>query len=327
MNNVKVFFKKNYRLLIGFIIGLIVAGTGVYAATVIASNQISYDNTSSKLSSTNVKDALDELAKNTELKNRSKIVEGYTYNSSTCVTGEESTCVKTTCYKNTTANSCKAGDIIKYKVNDTDIVTFHVMYDNGTTMTMQSQKNTIDNTMWISVADYATENTDSTSCSYDLCNDEGPITVLVALERATKSWTNVNDQTYTMGTTSLSSKGEFTGCSSSSCKTNTYTMDSRTAKARMITVQEAYNLGCTGSSKSCPNWMNNYLYQSTSYGGTVSDSTTDPATGSKNYGYWTMNATSFGAGDAWSANYSGSVYYNGMHDTRIGARAVVVVNK
>ncbi|MBO5414852.1 MAG: hypothetical protein J6A17_04410 [Bacilli bacterium] len=320
--------KKNYKFILGIIVGLIIAGTSVYAATVIASSSISYDNTSSKLSSTNVKDALDELAKNTELKNRNNIIEGYTYNASTCVTGNESTCVKTTCYKTKTAGSCPAGTIIRYKVSDTDIVTFHVMYDNGTTMTMQSQKNTINNTMWISAADYATENTDGTSCGYSSCTDEGPMTALVALERATKSWTNVNDQTYTMGTTSLSSKGEFTGCSSySSCAANKYTLDSRTAKARMITLQEANNLGCTNSSKSCPNWMNNYLYNSTSYGGTVSDSTLDPATGASNNGYWTMNANSSYASTAWNVTYYGYVYDNYPYYTYFGARAVVVVSK
>ena len=329
MNKTKKFIKNSIKVLVAFILGgIVLGGVGVYAATVIASSSISYDNTTSKLSSTNLQDALDEAYVNSELKNRRNIVDGYTYNASTCVTGEESTCVKTTCYKSKTSGSCPAGTIIRYKVSDTDIVTFHVMYDNGTTMTMQSQKNTINNTMWISAADYATENTDSTSCSNTSCNDEGPMTVLVALERATKSWTNVNDQTYTMGTTSLSSKGEFTGCSSySSCTTNKYTLDSRTAKARMITLQEAYNLGCTGSSKSCTNWMNNYLYNSTSNGGTVSDSTKDPATGSKNNGYWTMNARSSNAYSAWCVDFYGSVYNSSTYNAYYGARAVVVVSK
>ena len=38
--------KKNYKLLIGIIIGSILTGTSVYAATVISSKDISYDNTS-----------------------------------------------------------------------------------------------------------------------------------------------------------------------------------------------------------------------------------------------------------------------------------------
>ena len=38
----------------------------------------------------------------------------YTYNSSSCVTGEEETCVETSCYENSSVGSCPAGTIIKY---------------------------------------------------------------------------------------------------------------------------------------------------------------------------------------------------------------------
>ena len=59
---IKSFFRKNLKLFIGIIIGLIISGTGVYAATIIFnSNQVGYDNTSSGMTSTNVQDALDEL--------------------------------------------------------------------------------------------------------------------------------------------------------------------------------------------------------------------------------------------------------------------------
>ena len=319
--------KKNYKLLIGIIIGSIITGTSVYAATVISSKDISYDNTSSKLSSPNVKDALDELSTKTELKNRDNIVEGYTYNASTCVTGEESTCVKTTCYKSTAANSCKAGDIIKYKVNDTDIITFHVMYDNGTTMTMQSQKNTIYNTMWINVTDYVEANTDATNCSYSTCSDEGPITILYALERTTRSWSNINDQTYTMGTTVFKTN-EFTGCTGyDSCSSNTYELNSRTTKARMITIQEAKDLGCAGTHKSCPKWMNNYLQSSINWGGTINDDTIDIATGNKNNGYWTMSAISITSDRVGAITYDGVIFGESAFSTNYGARAVVVISK
>ena len=325
MNKIKGFVNKNYKVVIGIIIGITISiGIGVSA---LATKDITYDNSKSGLTSTNLQGAIDEVYKKTDIRNYDNIVSAYTYNSSTCVTGEEETCVKTTCYKSTTAGSCPAGTIIKYKVNDTDIVTFHVMYDNGTTMTMQSQKNTVNNTMWISAADYATENTDSTSCSYTSCSDEGPMTVLVALERATRGWTNVNDQTYTMGTTTFKTN-DFTGCTSySSCEDLTYTLDERTAKARMITVQEATNLGCTSTNKSCPNWMNNYLNYSTNFGGTVSDSSTDPTTGSQNNGYWTMSAYSRLTRSAWRVNYNGYVSTSNTYLTENGARAVVVVSK
>lgn len=44
--------------------------------------------------------------------------------------------------------TCAAGIIIDYKVNDSEIVGFHVMFDDGTTMTMKSQMNTINNIYW-----------------------------------------------------------------------------------------------------------------------------------------------------------------------------------
>ena len=56
------YIKSNVKLVIGIIIGMVLPITTVYAATILfASNQVSYDNTTSGLSSTNVQDALDEL--------------------------------------------------------------------------------------------------------------------------------------------------------------------------------------------------------------------------------------------------------------------------
>ncbi len=127
------------------------------------------------------------------------------------------------------------------------------MFDNGSTMTMQSQRNTVYNTYW----------------SNDSNIDSGPLPALSILESVTAGWGNVNDLTYTMGTTVFKDNA-YTGCnSSSSCTINTYTLSSRTAKARIITVQEAKALGCSESTKSCPIWMYNYLYKSSSNGGTA----------------------------------------------------------
>ena len=90
----------------------------------------------------------------------------------------------------------------------------------------------------------------------------------------------------------------------------------------MITMQEALALGCTTSQQSCPNWMINYLNESTNYGGTVNDTT-----GSRNYGYWTMSAASSSSANAWYVRFSGYVGISSTSSTGIGARAVVVVNK
>ena len=326
MKKVKKIFKNNYKILIGLILGVIISVGGVYAAATISGSTVSYSNTTSGLSSTTVQDAIDELYNKTDIRKMSNFVAAYKYSTeeaTKCITGEEDTCEKSVCYKVKTRN-CPTGTIIKYKVNDTDIVTFHVMYDSGPTLTMQSQKNIINNTNWISASDYEAYNADSTSCSYDSCHDEGPMTVLVALERITNSWTNVNNQTYKMGTTIFETNA-YTGCSNyNSCTTNTYTLASRTSKARMITVQEAADLGCTTTQKSCPIWLYNYLYNSKDYGGTVNDNSRDSETNLDNYGYWTMSASRSGA---WSVNYSGYMISHKTYDNLNGARAVVEVSK
>ena len=54
------FIKNNFKLVVAFTLGLLVAGTGVYAAVVITSKEITYeDNTS--IGATNVQDAIDKL--------------------------------------------------------------------------------------------------------------------------------------------------------------------------------------------------------------------------------------------------------------------------
>ena len=56
--------KNNLIGVIGFIIGIIISATGVYAATIIGKgSDLTYSNTSSGLSSTNIQGSLDELYK------------------------------------------------------------------------------------------------------------------------------------------------------------------------------------------------------------------------------------------------------------------------
>lgn len=322
MKKIKGLFKNNVKILLAFLVGILVSSGIVYAATVIGASEVSYTD-NNNLGESTVQGAIDKLytmAANAggNLGDSNKFVEAYTYNASRCVTGNESTCVKTECYKTKSAGACPAGTIIRYKVRPGEAVTFHVMYDDASTITMQSQRNTVYNTPWISVLDY------SGSTTYG--NDKGPLTILTALESATAGWVNVNDQTYTMGTTTFKTNA-YTGCSGyNTCSANTYTLDSRTAKSRMITVQEAAALGCTGSIKSCPKWMNNYLYNSTSFGGTENDTSQGPANLS-NEGYWTMSADSTTSNAAWYMLRYGCVKSSMVTYAYQGARAVVVVNK
>ena len=58
----KKIIKDNLKIIVAFILGIIISGTGVYAATILYNgDQVSYDNTSSGMTATNVQDALDEL--------------------------------------------------------------------------------------------------------------------------------------------------------------------------------------------------------------------------------------------------------------------------
>ncbi len=319
-------FKQNSKIMIFFILGLVLAGSGVYAATTIAGSNITYSNSKSGLSSTNVQNAIDELYEKSDIRKVGRFVNSYTYNqtsgaSNYCVTGEESTCKRTTCYKNKIENSCPSGTIIKYKVNDTDIINFHVMFDEKNTITMLSQKNIVYNVDWSNKIDY---NGVGGECYIGAnnypCNDKGPISILPILENVTRGWSNVNDQTYTLGTTSLSGKGASTGCNIDNyeCTSNTYTLPERTAKARMLTAQEAKALGCTNQSKSCPIWVYNYLKLSTNYGGANDDI-------AANDSYWLINGNSSGKYGGITINEHGnfSATANHLH----GTRAVVVIAK
>ena len=287
---------KNYKLVMAFILGLIVASGGVYAATTIAGSNITYSNTKSGLNSTDVQGAIDELYEKANI--TGKFLEAYTYSetgANKCISGEETTCKETTCYKTKIANSCPKGTIIKYKVNNSESEIFHVMFDKGSKLIMQSQRNII-NDNWYNGDD----------------NTKGPLTILSALENATKEWNNVNNQTYTMGTTVFTDNA-YTGCESDlNCKTNAYTLPERTAKSRMITVQEAKALGCTSSNDSCPIWMYNYLL------GSIQDGPT---------GYWTMSANSKNENYAFFISNNGKLENYYIYISNVGVRPIVEVSK
>ncbi len=61
MKKIGKFIKSNTKLLVGIILGAAVSGGAVYAATVLPSSQVGYDNSTSGLAATDVQGALDEL--------------------------------------------------------------------------------------------------------------------------------------------------------------------------------------------------------------------------------------------------------------------------
>ena len=291
----------------------------------------------------------------------SNVIQAYNYQedktaTNYCINGEEETCEKTTCLENSDANSCTQGTIVRYAVSDTENHYFYVLHDDGATLTLQQRENTVKNVPWISKEDYIAAGGTEAEYGTDGNNTKGPITAITKLEEATKTWSNVNDMTYQMGTTNFNGTNAFTGCTSDSnykitCSVNTYNSDEatltfpkRTAKARMITAQEASSTSCLvwkdgltdstimGNSinaynvGSCPDWVHNYLYQSTSYGGSYNDNTVNKD-GIYNYNYWIMSAISSSSAGVWTVHNEGSLYYYGAFYTGNGVRAVIQIDK
>lgn len=290
----------------------------------------------------------------------SNVIQAYNYNedktaTNYCINGEEETCEATTCLENKDANSCTQGTIVRYAVNDTESHYFYVLHDDGATLTLQQRENTVKNVPWISKEDYIAAGGTEAEYGTDGNNTKGPITAITKLEEATKTWSNVNDMTYQMGTTNFNGTNAFTGCAADSnykvtCSVNTYNSDEtaltfpkRTAKARMITIQEANSTSCLtykdGSKDttimgnsidaynrgSCPDWMHNYLYQSKTYGGSYEDNTPNE-NGTYNNNYWTMSTYPVNSriwyiyrGGYFASDYS-SIVVN-------GARAVIQIDK
>lgn len=248
------------------------------------------------------------------------IMNVYNYNDDSnapnyCLTGDEKTCQQIECYKEKVANACSAGTIFKYKVTDAEEKTFYVIEDYGDTIMLQQRENTVNNVEW-----YIDSND----------NTKGPLTILSKLEEETKKWDNVLDQVYTMGNTMGTTTFKdisFTGCAAyNTCSSNTYTLEERRAKARMITAQEAAALNCTDVQNSCPKWMSNYLYLSTNYGGTVDDNI--PVHENYNQNYWTMSAFTTIPGSAMNITNSGILTgANGLTTDVAGARAVIEISK
>jgi len=225
------------------------------------------------------------------------IIEAYQYDSEKCITGSENTCIRTECYESKNSESCAPGTIIKYKVNDTTIITFHVIRDQGSTIKMQTQRNIITLTKW-------NNNSDTTY---------GPVDALAALNAETSSWYNVNDIPFEAGKTPFSGYHAETGCATyDSCTTNKYTLPLRSIRARMISLQETSSLGCTNNFNSCPKWLYNHL---DSYGSTTA--------------YWTMSALTMMNRYVWIVTQNGNVS-NGEGDItqyEYGIRPVVEINK
>jgi hypothetical protein len=240
-----------------------------------------------------------------KVENNQYILGAYEYNDTVssgetgyCVAGTEDTCIKSNCIYDASIGACSAGTIIKYQVNNNDIYYFNVLHDDAGVMTLQSV-DAIAQSAW------------------DTSSSEGPVTALTAITEATKDWSNVNDLTYTLGETIFlkypndsNNANPYTNCPSyNSCTSNSYTLSSSlttNVKARIISMQEASDLGCTDEVSSCPSFM---FYNKTEY--------------------WALN-TYDNYRTIWSLNnrginYDAAIWYVNTHTSYVCA--VVEINK
>ena len=130
MGRIVKHLKNNYKIIIGIIIGVVISGCGVYAATVIAASSVGYTDNAS-LGATNVQDAIDKL--NTKATTKIKEAEAKCPDGYKCIKPlcKRATTLHTeTCSQTSTSAYCQADG---YALNDT------ITYGNlGTTGTLTS---------------------------------------------------------------------------------------------------------------------------------------------------------------------------------------------
>ena len=309
MKKVKEIIKNNVKVFVGIIIGTIVTGTGVYAATVINASDVSYKNASSEMTSTNVQGAIEEL----NTKATTKIAEA----KKECPDGyrceENKLCKRATilhtenCTQTSTSSYCQAdgyslnseieygslgtkgvltsGDAFDCDVNGDGIYnasTERFYYVSDMTNGVTQDSNTAVLIYYNNVSGGVASNSDTYVYDSSSKNNNGPVTAIKQLP-TTSQWTNVSLTNTTRVITN--EKGGNT--------TRTGTLPTAFSyagyAARLLTYQEVYN-GCydgTTISTKCKYLMENTKYSSSSL---------------KTFGGWLESPSESHSGNAWGVN-------------------------
>ena len=320
MGRIVKHLKNNYKIIIGIIIGVVISGYGVYAATVIAASKVEYTDNSS-LGADNVQTAIDKL--NTKATTKIKEAEAK------CPDGYK--CVKPLCKRATTLHTetCSQTDSLNYCSGDGytasgSMKTTTITYGNLGTKGILTSGDAFDcDVNGDGVYDSATERfyyvsdmtngvttdantavliyynnvsggvaSNSTIYAYDSSgkNNNGPVTAMKQLP-ATSQWSNISLINTTRAITNQN--GENTTGAGNLPTTFSYAGYA----ARLLTYQEISNGCCDGTttinafkglSSKCKYLMENTRYSSDS-------STTDgewlesPAASISSYA-WRVNA-------------------------------------
>jgi hypothetical protein len=208
-------------------------------------------------------------------------------------------------YKGT---SCTNGTLFNIKVNDTTTLDFYVVDSDENTITLIAASN-IGNSEYKTVAWYAASSGN---------NNYGPVTALNVVNNLTNEWTNISaisDYTYnntgegykkikiTDGETVITDADDNT------------TAISGTTRARLLTYDEAYSLGCrvTANASNCPNWL--YANLNAEYNSLTP------------YGYWLLTSYS-NTTRVYNIRNTGILANNAPNDTTgRGIRPVITIKK
>ena len=193
-----------------------------------------------------------------------------------------------------TTGTCAAGTKFAIEVAPGEVKNFYVVSDVDSKLTLILDRNVDETTVaWITQGDY--EKAGGTKWSdWSNNNTFGPITALNYLESKTSSWTNIPAKNYTLtddNTTAI------------------YTIERKQARARMLTKTEALSVGCQEYDTGCPDWLYGNLAQPP-------------------YGFWLSSARADYAGSAWSVDFDGGVYGDGVYrGGSYGVRPVIEILK
>ncbi len=302
MGRIVKHLKNNYKIIIGIIIGVVISGCGVYAATVIAASKVEYTDNSS-LGATNVQDAIDKLntKATTKIKEaEAKCPDGYkcvkplckratTLHTETCsqtdslfdcsgdgYTASGSMKTTTITYGNLgTKGTLTSGDAFDCDVNGDgvyDSATERFYYVSDMTNGVTKDSNTAVLIYYNNVSGGVAST--STSYAYDSSgkNNNGPVTAIKQLP-TTSQWKNVSLTNTTRAITNQS------GGNTTDAGNLPTAFSYEGYAARLLTYQEVYN-GCydgttsitsaKGLSSKCKYLIENTRYSSSSlktYGG------------------------------------------------------------
>ncbi len=205
-----------------------------------------------------------------------------------------------------TEGICENGVLVNVKVNDTENHNFYVIGDTNGELTLIMDRNLGSDVEWITKEDYLAAGGTKSWVSYGN-NDKGPLTALKTLEYRTKNWSNIDAYDYELIDDS---------------KENVYQpIKIAGARARLLTLTEAKNLGCESAlvEKSCPEYLYDNLFSTNHADDQIA--------------YWLSTATKassfYAAYNKYFMYYKGTFksYANLSIDNRQGLRPVIKISK